>query len=218
MTCSETFGYDAGNTKHNKTATTFRSVVLHLKYGVFVLLGALVWASLMADYGTGADAGPRKDHCRLFGASAKLDCPALEDGSDQASQNETIYGLGVAVAVINAGLLVLSLFTHLHPKDDQRRCSQIQYNGFFRFLTCAINVALFVALIVSFRDDDDKNDGAKLLAKANLENSVYFKDTFDPYIAAAFGLGFSLIDAVVGSYVIFGFYGTRCSAEDADQP
>jgi hypothetical protein len=67
---------------------------------------------------------------------------------------------------------------------------------------------------VSFRDDDDKNDGAKLLATANLENSVYFKDTFNPYIAAAFGLGFSLIDAVVGSIIIYRVYGKRCNSQD----
>ena len=205
MTCSS-LGLSSEDTP-NTAATTFRSVMLHLKYLVFSVLGALVWASLMAAEGTGV----RKDNCQLFGATVDKGCPALAANN---TQNETIYGLGVAVVIINAGLFLMSLFTHLHESVDAGSCARTQYARLFRFLTCATNVALFVALIVSFRDDDDKNDGAKLLATANLENSVYFKDTFNPYIAAAFGLGFSLIDAVVGSIIIYRVYGKRCNSQD----
>ena len=206
---SEFFGYTADN-KSNPKATIFRSVVLHLKYAVFLLLGALVWASFTAEQGVDK---LRKDECALFGADAQNPCVA--PSADQLTQNETLYGLGVAVTIINAALMVLSLFTHLHPDTDNLVCATFQYHGVFRALTCILNIALFAGLVGVFREDDDDNNGAKLLAEDNLENNVYFKDTFDPYAASAAGLGISLLDAVLGSIVIFWVYGKRCAVPES---
>ena len=204
---SEFFGYTAEN-KSNTKATIFRSVVLHLKYAVFVLLGALVWASFTAEQGVDK---LRKDECALFGA---FNNSCVVPSAEQLTQNETLYGLGVAVTIINAALMVLSLFTHLDPATDNLVCATFQYHGVFRVLTCILNIALFAGLVGVFREDDDDNNGAKLLAEDNLENNVYFKDTFDPYAAAASGLGISLLDAVLGSIVIFWVYGKRCAVPE----
>ena len=204
--CSEIFGYSAEN-KSNVHGTTFRSVVLHLKYVVFVLLGALVWGSFVAEQ---AKDVMRKDKCGLFGSTdVASTCPALTDAT--TTQNETLYGLGVSVAIINAVLLLLSFFTHLDPKTDNRVCATFQYHIVVRLLTAIVNIGLFAGLVGVFREDDDDNNGAKLLAEANLKNNIYFKDTFNPYGAAASGLAISLVDAVVGTFVIFYVYGNRCA-------
>lgn len=204
--CTEIFGYSAED-KSNVHGTTFRSVVLHLKYVLFVLLGALVWAAFVAEEGTDT---LRKDKCGLFGSTdANSSCPAVTDA--QHSQNETLYGLAISVAIINAILFLLSLFTHLDPRTDNRVCATFQYHLVFRLLTAAVNVGLFAALVSVFREDDDDNNGAKLLADENLKNNVYFKDTFNPYGAAASGLAISVVDAVVGTFIIFYVYGNRCA-------
>ena len=209
-TCSEIFGYSTEN-KSNVRGTIFRSVVLHLKYVVFVLLGALVWASFVAEQSKDV---MRKDQCRLFGASNETMCVTLTPAT--TTQNETLYGLGVSVAIINAVLLLLSFFTHLDPKTDNSVCATFQYNIVFRLLTAVVNIGLFAGLVGVFREDDDDNNGAKLLAEANLKNNIYFKDTFNPYAAAASGLAISLVDAIIGTFVIFYVYGKRCAIPDSN--
>ena len=195
------FGWTAKN-KSNSQATTLRSVVLHLKYTLFILLGGLVWASFTAEQGTGL----RKDECGLYGTLTN-GCAAAT--AAQKTQNETLYGLAISVTILNAGLILLSIFTHFN-----HLCAKFNYHLAFRAVVCVLNIGLFAALVSVFREDDDDNNGAKLLTDANLKNNVYFKETFNPYAAAASGLALVLLDAVVVTGLIYGLYGERCKAPD----
>ena len=191
-----------GTIKSNSKATTLRSVVLHLKYILFILLGGLVWASFTVEQGTGI----RKDECGLYGTLTN-GCAAVT--AAQKTQNETLYGLAISVTILNAGLLLLSIFTHHYGT-----CAKVQYHIVFRVLVSVVNIGLFAALVSVFREDDDDNNGAKLLTDANLENNVYFKETFNPYASASSGLALVLLDAVLGTGIIYGLYGERCKAPD----
>lgn len=195
-----------GDNKHNIKATTFRSVVLHLKYTIFALLGALVWHSFVAEQGTGL----RKDTCGLYG-NLTNGCAAATDA--QKTQNETLYGMAISVTILNVGLFLLSVFTHFRSVE---MCAKVHYHWAFRTFVCVLNIGLFAVLVGVFREDDDDNNGAKLLTVANLKDNVYFKETFNPYAVASSGLALVLLDSVLTTGLIFGLYKDRCNVPEGD--
>ena len=208
--CKECFGYTQIDS-HNDRATGFRSWVLHVKYVVIIALSALVWASLVATLkdSAGEDVS-RKDECALYGALDAAGCARINDatdlGKEQLDQNNLIHQFAISGAIINALLLVHSAFTH-----ESKLQARIHYNWVFKSLVLIINVILFSLMVGYFRLDN----GAELLAEANLENNVYFKDTFNPYAAAAAGLVFVLAE-FLASAIFICLYGKRCRAAEDD--
>jgi len=208
--CKECFGYTQSDS-HNDRATGFRSWVLHVKYVVIIALSALVWASLVATLkdSAGNDVS-RKDECALYGSLDATGCARIDDatdlGKEQLDQNGLLHQFAISGAIINALLLVHSVFTH-----ESALQARIHYNWVFKALVLVINVILFSLMVGYFRQDDKDSNGAELLAEANLENNVYFKDTFNPYTAAAAGLVFVLVEFLT-SAVFICRYGKRCRA------
>lgn len=212
--CKECFGYTQIDS-HNDRATGFRSWVLHVKYVVIIALSALVWASLVATLKDGAGKDVlRKDECALYGALDAAGCARINDatdlGKEQLDQNNLIHQFAISGAIINALLLVHSAFTH-----ESNLQARIHYNWVFKSLVLIINVILFSLMVGYFRLDNKDDNGAELLAEANLENNVYFKDTFNPYAAAAAGLVFVLAEFLVSTIFIC-LYGKRCRAAEDD--
>lgn len=121
----------------------------------------------------------RYQECALAGASPGDACPA--PSADDETQNEMIFGISIAVVVVNF-MIVLYLLATMNSTKWSNRIFKVQAG------LEAINVGLFAGIVGWFNASDD------LLDAANVENSVFFGEG-NVWLIALFGLIMACVDA-----------------------
>jgi hypothetical protein len=164
-------------------------------YAVVVLHGALLLASLNAPKEDGSE-DVRYQNCALVGADALTPCPALTD--DTENQNQQIFNISVALTAVNGLLLLWSILNHWGFGAEE-------HTEMFRFVIAATNIGLLSGIVGWFNMDNEA-----LLADANVENSVYFKDTFNPFAVAVAGVSIVTVEAVVFQLLNVLLFKGRC--------
>lgn len=187
--------------KHGRSTHVF---YMNIVYTIMTLLGALILASLNADYGEGDDAVPRYTKCRLDGSTNKT-TGCLSLNTEETDQLETLFGISVVVIIMNSILGLWSIANHFGDGVG------IKYHFWSQPFLSAINLGLFAGLVGWY----DFSEG--LTEKLNVENNIYF-DSINPYNIALVGLVASILDLVVFTAFRFGYtdFIKHCGA-NADQ-
>jgi len=142
-------------------------------------LASLFAGTLGATQGEGENATARYASCALAGASVNNTCPSIGD----ETTGETLFDIGVATAVVNAGLFVLSVISHWGY-------GAFVWNMRGQVLASLLNIGLFAGLVGHLNSVED------ILLDDNVEYSVFFTGA-NPYMVAVFGLVFGVADIVI---------------------
>ena len=176
--------------KHGVEARVFYTNILYL---TMTLLAALVCAALNAPFG--ADDKPRFEQCQLGGADAQTadGCVSLDPDSDQANQNQQLFNISLATAIVNGLLAAFSVLNHF-PKDCGKATSGWGMSLAFNLqpVFSLVNIGLFAGLVGWF----NATEATDAEYEANLENNVFFSD-YDSRAIAMVGLVAGVVDTVL---------------------
>ena len=187
---------------HGFAARVFYTNILYL---TMTLLAALVCAALNAPFGT--DDKPRFEQCALGGVTA-----ASTDGSavcanegaltdDQAHQNQQLFNISLATAIVNGLLFGSSVLHHWGYGASLKKLLQPTAS--------LVNIGLFAGLVGWFNATEFADDAAY---DVNLENNVFFTD-YDSRAIATVGLIAGVVDTVLYNALNMFYFKDRCQAE-----
>jgi len=169
-----------------------RFFYMNILFATMAFLASLFAGTLGASEGEGDDAQSRYEVCALAGATADVTCPTL---SADDTTGKTVFDIAVAVAVINALLLVWSIAGHYEYG------AKILEKG--QFLFSILNIGLFAGLVGNLNSVED------ILEEANVENNVLFSGA-NPYAIAVVGLSAGVLDFVLFNSLNLWYFKGRC--------
>lgn len=184
--------------EHGFSARVFYTNILYL---TMTLLSALICAALNAPFG--ADENPRFEQCQLGGADAQTadGCVALVADSDEANQNQQLFNISLATAIVNGLLFGFSVLHHYDYGASLKENLQP--------VASLVNIGLFAGLVGWFNATEFADDAAYT---ANLENNVFFTD-YDSRAIAMVGLVAAVADTVLFNLLYYFYFGDRCKYE-----
>lgn len=185
---------------HGRMARVFYTNVL---YAAMTLLAALVCAALNAEYDDNGTKGPRFEACAVGSADGSELCPALDD--DSTNQNQQLFNISLATAILNGLLFLWSVLTHWGKSFGIALAFRLQ------LVFSLVNVGLFAGLVGWFNatkfDDSDAFE-------ANAENNVFYQD-YNPYIISIVGLVAGCLDTVLFHALDRFYFKASCAASQA---
>jgi len=168
---------------HGTTARVFYQNILYL---TMTLLSALIAAALNAPFG--ADDKPRFEQCQLGGVGTLTaeGCLTLVADTDEAHQNQQLFNISLATAIVNGLLFGWSVLTHW-PNFGMSLSFNLQP------VFSLVNIGLFAGLVGWFNATEFVDTAAYEL---NLEHNVFFSD-YNSRAIAVVGLVAGIVDTVL---------------------
>jgi hypothetical protein len=165
------------------------------------LLSALVCAALNAPFG--ADDKPRFEHCQLGGVNAVTigGCEPLIADSDPAHQNQQLFNISLATAIVNGLLFAYSVLNHWGYGINLAQKLQPVFS--------LVNIGLFAGLVGWFNATEFDDTAAY---EANLEHNVFFMD-YDSRAIAVVGLVAGVLDTVMFHGLNMFYFKEKCKAD-----
>ena len=168
-------------------------------YAVHSGLSAAVVGILDAEQGD----GQRRSECALQGATMATPCPPASE--DDKLQNDAVFGIAIAVMVVNMLGLLFSILT-------TRNTKMTRYHFQYGFLMQLVNVGLYVGLLGWLAKSED------FLDEANVEHSVFFAEA-NPFALVLSGLIFAGLDMLglnLARWCMGGFFMGKCEIKQEE--
>lgn len=181
---------------HGFTARVFYTNILYL---TMTLLSALVCAALNAPFD--GNGGPRFEQCALGGADADTPDGCANVGAltdDQANQNQQLFNISLATAIVNGLLFGFSVLHHFDYGASLKENLQP--------VASLVNIGLFAGLVGWFNATEFADDAAYT---DNLENNVFFSD-YDSRAIAVVGLVAAVADTVLFNALNMFYFKENC--------
>lgn len=181
---------------NGRAARVFYTNILYLTMGV---LATLIAANLNAEYKDGV----RFEQCALVGSTDANSACAAEGAltEDQLNQNQQLFNISLATAIVNGLLFVVSVANHWGYA--------IALHFRLQGVLSLVNVGLFAGLVGWFNAAEAGDAAATEL---NLENNIYYQD-YNPFAIAVVGLVAGVLDTVIFNSLNMFYFNGRCNAE-----